>query len=98
MRENAIFLCKDPLILRSRCDVINVAIDGSDALKVIDLGNAFRASEIFRAALGVAHGRRVLVLLVRDNVMANAVQVVSGRESGRFGAPGVRCRRILLIL
>ena len=97
MRENAIFLCKDSFILSGCSNMINVSINGSYALEVVDFGNSFGSSEIFRAALGIAHGRSVLVLLVRDNVMANTVQVVCCGESGCLGAPWVRCCRILFV-
>ena len=97
MRENSILSRKNSFILSSGCDMINVSINGSYSLEIVNFCDAFRPLEVFRASLSVAHSWRVLVLLVGDNVVANAVEVVCGGECGGFGAPRVRRRRVLLV-
>ena len=97
MSEDAIFPCKYSLIASLGHSVVNISVDCGKSLEVIDLGDTLGPSEVFITALSETHGRSEFVLFVRDNVVANAVQVVCRSESGGFGTPWIGRCGILLV-
>ena len=98
MREYAIFSGKNSLMSRSRRHMINISINGSYSLEVVNLGDSLRSSEIFITALCEAHSWSVFILFEWDNVMTDTVQVVSCGQSRRFRTPWVCGCRIFLVL
>ena len=53
--------------------MVNVSINGSYPLEVVNLSNSLYSLEILCSALCVAHSRSEFVLLESDDIVADAV-------------------------
>ena len=73
MREYAIFSSKNSFISRRCRRMVNVSINGSYPLEVVNLGDSLYSLEVLCSALCVAHGRSEFVLLESDDIVADTV-------------------------
>ena len=73
MRKNAIFSGKNSLISRRCRRMVNVSIDGSYPLEVVNLSNSLYSLEVLCSALCEAHRGSEFVFLERDDIVAHAV-------------------------
>ena len=73
MRKYAVFSGKNSLVSRRCGRMVNVSINGSYPLEVVNLSNSLYSLEILCSALCVAHSRSEFVLLESDDIVADAV-------------------------
>ena len=98
MSEDSIFFGEDSFVLPSSTHVIHIGIRRCQPFQVVDLTDALLTNERFREALCVGHSRCVVIRLVRDDVVSDAIQVISRGNRRRFGRPRISRLCILLIL
>ena len=73
MRKDAIFSGKNSFISRRCRRMVNVSINGSYPLEVVNLGDSLYSLEVLCSALCVAHGRSEFVFLESDDIVADTV-------------------------